>query len=67
MGAASARGILSYLMVWRLASGSAGRGPGSAARFMRGELNGAVASFDCAQGRCSLIAEGAMGGAPDCI
>src|ERR1035437_1733710 len=39
-------------------AGGAGRGPGSAARFMRGELNGAVASFDCAQGRCSLIAEG---------
>jgi hypothetical protein len=26
-----------------LASGAAGRGPGSAARSMRGELNGAVA------------------------
>ena len=42
-GGASATGILSYLRVWRLASGAAGRGPGSAARSMRGELNGAAA------------------------
>jgi hypothetical protein len=29
-----------------------------------GELSGAVATFDCAQERCSLIAEGAMMEAP---